>query len=48
MHRVQERLSRAREKANRPGPEKAARRQELNKKLRVREMTGPLVPVLWH
>ncbi len=34
--RARERLRQEKEEASRPGPEKAARRQELNKKLRVR------------
>ena len=35
MFRAQERLKEARVEAQRPGPEKAARKQELNKKIRV-------------
>ena len=34
--RARERLRLAREEAKKPGPEKAARRQELNKKIRVK------------
>ena len=37
MPRARDRLRLAREEASKPGPEKAGRRQELNKKLRVRE-----------
>lgn len=35
--RARDRLEEARKEAQRPGPEKAARKQELHKKLRVRD-----------
>ena len=35
--RARDRLEEARKEAQRPGPEKAARKQELHKKLRVKD-----------
>jgi len=35
--RARDRLAQAQQEASKPGPEKAARTQDLNKKIRVRE-----------